>query len=91
MAGALFFVSPANALVPNDTYFSQQWYLERVEAQEAWNLTTGKSSTIVAVLDTGVDLDHPDLATNIWTNPGEIAQDGIDNDGNGFTAHTAIF
>jgi len=84
LAGALFFVSPANALVPNDTYFSQQWYLERVEAQEAWNLTTGKSSTIVAVLDTGVDLDHPDLATNIWTNPGEIAQDGIDNDGNGF-------
>lgn len=50
----------------------------------AWDLKTGSGSVIIADIDTGVDYNHPDLAGNIWTHPGEIAGNGIDDDGNGF-------
>lgn len=55
-----------------------------VDAPEAWDLTRGFPEIVVAVIDTGVDTSHPDLAANVWANPGEIPGDGIDNDGNGF-------
>lgn len=55
-----------------------------ISAPEAWDFSTGNGNAIVAVIDSGVDYLHDDLAANIWTNPGEIAGDGIDNDGNGF-------
>ena len=57
-----------------------------VSAKEAWKVTTGDGSDngpLIAVIDTGIDYNHPDLAANMWTNPGEIPGDGIDNDGNG--------
>ena len=54
-----------------------------VSALEAWQLSKGAGVT-VALMDTGVDLENPDIAPNLWTNPGEIAGDGIDNDGNGY-------
>jgi len=50
----------------------------------AWATQTGSTAVIVAVIDDSVDINHPDLAANIWTNPGETPGDGIDNDGNGF-------
>jgi subtilisin family serine protease len=55
-----------------------------IDAPEAWDLQTGNSDIIVADIDTGVDFNHPDLAANIWTHPGEIPDNGIDDDGNGF-------
>jgi len=53
-------------------------------APEAWKLRTDGSSAILAIIDGGVDIDHPDLVKNIWTNPGEIPGNGLDDDGNGY-------
>ena len=58
-----------------------------IDAPEAWQIHTGRNQaaggTLLAVIDTGIDYNHPDLKDNMWTNPGEIPGDGIDNDGNG--------
>jgi subtilisin family serine protease len=89
--------------LPNDELFGQQWGLHNtgqtvkgvtgvagadIHAPEAWERTTGSSAVRVAVVDSGVNLDHPDLAPNIWKNPGESGggreSNGIDDDGNGF-------
>jgi subtilisin family serine protease len=75
--------------IPNDDRFDEQWALynppsrKDIHAPEAWNIFTGSSEVVVAVLDSGIDLNHPDLAANIWTNPNDPA-DGVDNDQNGF-------
>ncbi len=61
---------------------ADRWSLERIQAPQAWALVDGPP-TLVAVLDTGLDVDHPALQGCLWTNPGEIAGDGLDNDGNG--------
>ncbi|OKL35222.1 S8 family serine peptidase [Domibacillus mangrovi] len=55
-----------------------------IDAETAWGKTLGDSSLVVGVIDTGTDINHPDLADNIWTNSGEIPNDGLDNDGNGY-------
>lgn len=55
-----------------------------IDAPEAWGTATDASATIIGVVDTGVAYNHPDLADNMWTNPGEIAGNGIDDDGNGY-------
>ena len=75
--------------VPNDPSYEQQWSLSQtsdvdINAPIAWDVTTGQASVYVGVIDTGVDVSHEDLAANIWTNPGEIAANGIDDDGNGW-------
>lgn len=81
----LFAISgPVFALTSNDPHVEKQWHLSKIAAPSAWDQTTGSSDVVVAVLDTGFDLDHPDLVANVWMNPGEIAGDGIDNDQNGF-------
>jgi Subtilase family/Secretion system C-terminal sorting domain len=75
--------------IPNDSLFSAQWSLERIGAPKVWDVSTGGHTPsgheiVVAVLDKGFDLTHPDLAQNMWTNPAETPNDGLDNDGNGF-------
>jgi subtilisin family serine protease len=83
------------AAVPNDPSFSRLWGLNNagqsgglrdadIDAPEAWNTTTGSRDVVVAVIDSGVDYNHPDLKANMWKNPGETPGDNIDNDKNGF-------
>ena len=55
-----------------------------VNALKAWNITKGSRDVVIAVIDTGIDWNHPDLAANMWVNAGEIAGNGIDDDGNGY-------
>ena len=54
-----------------------------INATSAWDAQTDCSAVYVGIVDTGVDVSHPDLAPNVWTNPGEVAGDGVDNDGDG--------
>ena len=84
MLVALSGFSAAEARVPNDTFYSKQWYLRQINAEAAWDKTTGSDQVIVAVIDTGVDIDHEDLRDNVWTNAGELPGNGIDDDKNGF-------
>ncbi len=72
------------ALVPNDPEYSKQWHLPKIHAPDAWDVTTGTNTVTIAVVDSGCDMDHPDLASKIWTNPDEIPDNDIDDDGNGY-------
>uniref|UniRef100_A0A832I3G7 T9SS type A sorting domain-containing protein n=1 Tax=Eiseniibacteriota bacterium TaxID=2212470 RepID=A0A832I3G7_UNCEI len=74
---------------PNDPDLALQWFVDHgdsadVELPGAWDVARGDTGVVIAILDTGVDLGHPDLAAQIWTNRGEIAGNGLDDDGNGF-------
>jgi subtilisin family serine protease len=71
---------------PNDPQFSSatMYGLFKIGAPTAWDLSTGSSSVVVADIDTGMRYTHDDLAANAWHNPGEIPNNGIDDDGNGF-------
>ncbi|MCB0334138.1 MAG: hypothetical protein KDD55_11600, partial [Bdellovibrionales bacterium] len=69
--------------LPNDSHYDQLWGLDKISAPAAWDETTG-GNVIVAVLDTGVDHTHPDLAENMWVNTDEIPGNGIDDDNNGY-------
>jgi serine protease len=85
--------------MPNDSLYTgfdgqstelQRWYFNGIDtdsnlnAEAAWNITTGSSNIIIAVIDTGVAIHHPDLAANIWTNPGGDSSDGYTNDIHGW-------
>ena len=74
------------ALTTNDPYWADGtlWGLRKIQADGAWGLSTGSATVVVADIDTGVNYDHPDLAANIWRNPGEVAGNGIDDDANGY-------
>ena len=85
--------------VPDDSRFPEQWALSNtgqnggtpgadIRALDAWDVTTGADAVVVGVIDSGIDYMHPDLAANMWRNPGESGDgketDGIDNDQNGY-------
>ena len=70
---------------PNDPQYSEQTHYHAINMASAWELSKGDPNVVVQVLDTGLDLDHPDLQLNIWRNAGETdCTDGVDNDNNGF-------
>ena len=69
---------------PNDPSFPTQVQLNRIAREAAWEVTTGSKEVIVAVTDTGFNFDHPDLKNQVWTNPNEIPDNGIDDDENGY-------
>ena len=88
-------ISLSSLGVPNDPGFGQLWGLHNtgqnggtvdadIDALEAWDIQTGSDDVVVAVIDTGIDLDHVDLASNIWVNTDEIDDNGIDDDNNGY-------
>lgn len=68
---------------PNDPIYVQQQALQRISADKAWDITKGSTQVTIAILDSGTDWEHEDLRDNIWTNPNEIPDNGIDDDGNG--------
>lgn len=79
---AVFSVSAA--ITPNDPFYEKQWYLQRVKANSAWQRIHSSPNITIAVIDSGIDINHPDLKDNIWVNKNEIANTGKDDDGNGF-------
>ncbi len=98
-SGLVEYAEPDGAVsinaAPNDPEYPNMWGLNNtgqlgglfdadIDAEEAWNVETGNSNNIVMVLDTGIDHTHPDLVDNIWTNPGEVPGNGLDDDGNGY-------
>ncbi len=74
--------------IPNDSLISQQWALEKIKTFDAWDITQGVDTVLLAIIDTGIDYDHPDLTNKIFINTGESGNNkesnGIDDDGNGF-------
>ena len=81
--------------LPNDPLFDSQWHLLNtgqslglldldIRAPEAWKRQSASPNITVAVIDGGIDVEHPDLVNNIWSNQNEIPENGIDDDKNGF-------
>ncbi|MBL92101.1 MAG: hypothetical protein CMH56_09880, partial [Myxococcales bacterium] len=70
---------------PDDPMWDDQWGPAKIDAPEAWDhMTTNPAHLVVAVIDTGIDYTHPDLVDAMWTNEGEIPDNGVDDDGNGY-------
>ena len=72
------------SVTPNDPRFSDQYYLNKIDAPDAWTTTTGSNTVVVAVLDTGIDLNSTDLGPNIWTNPNPNDNPAFPNDIHGW-------
>lgn len=71
-------------LVPNDPSYSSQWHLNVINASGAWNYFSTGSTIKIAIVDDAVERTHSDISPNLWVNPGEIANNNIDDDGNGY-------
>ncbi len=90
-----YLLQPAQTVSPSDPYYPRLYGLNNtgqtygtpdsdVDAKEAWGTTTGNRTTVVAVIDEGVDIDHPDLKNNVWLNTDEVPDNGVDDDRNGY-------
>ncbi len=86
LAWAVLASFPAAALArtANDPYLGDLWYLKKVNAPKAWDSSLGFEGIPIAIIDSGVDLDHPDLKDNIWRNLREVPNNNVDDDGNGY-------
>lgn len=82
-----------SASIPNDPRYALQWHMRKINAPGAWTISTGSSNVIVAIVDSGIDYTHPEIAPNMWRNPGETgldargndkASNGRDDDNNGY-------
>ena len=85
------YVGGGLTFVPNDPHHvnGNQWYEEApsdidLDLREAWDITQGSSDVVVAVMDTGILVNHPEFSGRLWVNPGEIPGNGFDDDGNGY-------
>ena len=78
------YLASSAATIPNDPLFPDQWGLDKIDAPEAWDVIAGTNTVIIAIIDSGIDFSHPDLAGKIWVNPGEISGNGEDDDNNGY-------
>lgn len=92
-----FILEPTKS--PNDPFFDRLWGLNNtgqtggsydvdIDAPQAWNVSVGDPNTTVAVIDSGVNIGHPDIKNNVWINPGEIPRNGQDDDNNGYVDDT---
>ena len=70
--------------ISDDPFYDIQWHLPAVNAAPAWDFEDGDPDVVIAIVDNGVDWDHPDLLSKIWKNSGEISGNGIDDDQNGY-------
>ncbi|MFA6105194.1 MAG: S8 family peptidase [Patescibacteria group bacterium] len=81
----IFVVEPVFALVPNDPEYNQQAiFMKQINAEAAWDVSTGSKKVVVAFIDTGMDIWHEDLRDNLWVNQREIPDNGKDDDNNGY-------
>ncbi|MDO8260198.1 MAG: S8 family serine peptidase, partial [Candidatus Magasanikbacteria bacterium] len=72
------------AIIPSDVYYNSQWYLKKIRATEAWDTVRESPEIVIAVIDSGVQIDHPDLRDNIWRNVMDAPNNKIDDDKNGY-------
>ncbi len=74
----------ADEIVTNDPKYSEQWSLPLINLPQAWAIEKGNRDVVIAIIDSGIDYRHDDLTSKIWVNPGEIPDNGLDDDGNGY-------
>ncbi len=88
-----WYTYPLDVDPPNDPQFASQYGLTKIQAPQAWDVSQGDTNVVIGIVDTGVEVNHPDLSGNIWHNPGEVGLDGssndkrtngVDDDANGF-------
>jgi subtilisin family serine protease len=90
------------AAAPNDPSYNSLWGLNNtgqtggtpdadIDAHEAWDTATGSPDSVVGVIDEGIDVNHPDLRDNIWTNSGEVAGSKLDDAGNGYVDDVNVY
>ena len=74
----------ADTVIPNDPKYSEQWNLPLMRLPQAWAIEKGDQNVVIAIIDSGIDYKHEDLAPKAWINPGETPENGLDDDGNGY-------
>ena len=75
---------PCAGIVPNDPNYGEQWNLALMNMPQAWDIEQGNPEVTVAVVDGGVDMQHPEFRSQLWRNVGEVPGNGVDDDGNGY-------